>query len=145
VARCVSKVVIDTNVLVSAVLFGGEPGRVLELARSGVLPGVTSLYILAEFRSVLCRLKFGIPPATAEALALEIADFTEVMAVERAVGWWVDDPCDDAIVETALLAEATHIVTGDQALLRVRIPGLRVVTVASLLGSLPNGPEADKL
>jgi predicted nucleic acid-binding protein len=36
------------------------------------------------------------------------------MAVERAIGCWVDDPGDDPIVETALVAAATHIVTGDQ-------------------------------
>jgi uncharacterized protein len=114
VVEDVGKVVIGTNVLVSAVLFGGAPERVLDLARAGVLVGVTSLYILGEFRSVISGSKFGIPRGTAEALVLEIAGFTEVMAVERAIGCWVDDPGDDPIVETALVAAATHIVTGDQ-------------------------------
>ena len=144
-AGIVGKVVIDTNVLVSAVLFGGAPERVLDLARDGVLAGVTSLYILGEFRSVMMGPKFGIPRVTAEALALEIADFTEVMAVERAIGCWVDDPGDDPIIETALVAKATHVVTGDQTLLRARIPGLRMVTVASLLGLVADTPQADEL
>ncbi|MHB9150276.1 MAG: putative toxin-antitoxin system toxin component, PIN family [Thermoleophilia bacterium] len=136
VAGAVSRVVLDTNVLISAVLFGGEPGRVVEAAREGVLAGVTSLYILNEFRTVLTSPKFGIPVETAEAMALEIAGFTEVFAVEMATRSWVDDPDDDPLVETALLAEATHIVTGDRALLRTSIPGVRVVTVEALLRSL---------
>lgn len=135
----VSRVVLDTNVLVSAVLFGGEPGRVVDAARSGVLVGVTSLYILNEFRAVLTSPKFAIPVETVEAIALEIAGFTGVLAVETANRSWVDNPGDDPVVETALLAEATHIVTGDQALLRTSIPGVRVVTVKALLRSL-DGP-----
>jgi putative PIN family toxin of toxin-antitoxin system len=141
VAENLGKVVIDTDVLISAVVFGGAPERVLDLVRIGVLAGVTSLYILDEFRSVLMRPTFGTPLPTADALALEIAGFTEVMAVERAVGSWVDDPGDDAIVETALAAGATHAVTGDQMLPRTRVPGLRIVTVDMLLGLLCDRPE----
>ncbi|MBU2601107.1 MAG: putative toxin-antitoxin system toxin component, PIN family [Actinobacteria bacterium] len=124
---------LDTNVLVSAVLFGGEPGRVVDAVREGVFVGVTSLYILDEFRSVLVRPKFGIPPDLAEGLALEIGGFTEVVAVERATTSWVDDPGDDPVVETAVVSGATHIVTGDRVLLRTSVPGVRVVTVGALL------------
>ena len=114
-AENLGKVVIDTNVLISAGVFGGAPERVLDLVRTGV--------------------------PTADALALEIVGFTEVMAVERAVGSWIDDPGDDAIVETALAAGATHVVTGDQMLLRTRVPRLRIVTVDTPLGLLRDRPE----
>lgn len=70
---------------------------------------------------------------------MEIAGFTQVMAVERATRSWVDDASDEPIVETALLAGATHVVTGDRALLRARNPGVRVVTVAVLLAVV--GPK----
>jgi len=133
VVETLGKVVIDTNVLVSAVLFGGEPGRVVELARAGSVAGVTSLYILEEFLQALTGPKFGVARDIAEALAVEIAGFTEVLGVDRATRAWVDDTSDDPIIETALRAGATHLVTGDQALLRADVPGLRVVTVASLL------------
>ncbi|MHB1343692.1 MAG: putative toxin-antitoxin system toxin component, PIN family [Thermoleophilia bacterium] len=141
-AGAVSRVVLDTNVLVSAVLFGGEPGRVVDAARNGVLVGVTSLHILNEFCAVLTSPKFAVPVETAEAMALEIAGFTEVFAVEMATRSWVDDPDDDPVVETALLAEATHIVTGDRALLRTSIPKVRVVTVEALLRSLDDACRA---
>ncbi len=143
-AGAASRVVLDTNVLVSAVLFGGEPGRVVDAVREGVFVGVTSLYILDEFRSVLVRPKFGVPPDLAEALALEIAGFTEVVAVERATTSWVDDPGDDPVVETAMRSGATHIVTGDQVLLRTSIPGVRVPAVETLLRILDEpGMAAD--
>lgn len=144
-AGAISKVVLDTNVLVSAVLFGGEPGRVVDAAREGVLVGVTSLYILNEFRTVLVRPKFGIPQDVAESLALEIAELTEVVAVERTTRSWVDDPGDDPVVETAVLSGATHIVTGDRVLLRTSIPGVRVVTVEALLRFLDDPPRAADL
>lgn len=142
-AEQIGKVVLDTNVLVSAVLFGGAPERLLDLARTGELAGVTSLYILSEFRAVLSSPKFGIPLETAEALAVEIAGFTEVIGVERAVGSWVDDPGDDPIVETALAAGATHIVTGDQALLRATVPGVRMVGVAALLSMVAEPQKSE--
>ncbi|MCJ7797961.1 MAG: PIN domain-containing protein [Thermoleophilia bacterium] len=71
--RYVGKVVIDPNVLASALLFGGAAQRVLDVARTGSLAGVTSLYILGEFRSVISRPTFGIPLVTAEALAFGIS------------------------------------------------------------------------
>jgi len=104
-----------------------------------VLAGVTSLYILGEFRSVLTRPKFGIPLTIAEALALEIAGFTEVMAVERAIGSWADDPGHGPVVETAHVSGATHIATGDQSPLPANVPGLRMVTVTDLLNLLRDG------
>jgi uncharacterized protein len=141
VLQIVGRVVLDTNVLVSAVLFNGAPERVVAMARAGTIAGVTSLFILDEFRRVLCGPKFGIDRTTAEGLAVLIADFTEVVAVERASGTWVTDPGDDPIVEAALVAGATHIVTGDRALLRATVPGLQIVSVAELLDAL-GGSEA---
>jgi uncharacterized protein len=124
------KVVLDTNVLLSAVLFGGRPGELVESVRSGRVRGVTSLYILREFQEVLKRPRFGIVPELAEELAVEIAGVMEVVAVESAVNRWVSDPKDDPVVETALQAGATVIVTGDRRLLAGMVPGLRVLTVA---------------
>ena len=49
-------VLIDTNVLLSAVLFGGKPGELLDLVRTGRLADATSLYILREFQQVLTRI-----------------------------------------------------------------------------------------
>lgn len=59
------KVVLDTNVLVSGLVFGGgRPSRVLDLARKGHVVSCTSEDILAEFERVLTR-KIGYDAAAA--------------------------------------------------------------------------------
>ena len=53
------RVVLDTNVLISAILFGGQPRAVLELAIKGEIDLVLSVHILDEVRDVLIRPKFS--------------------------------------------------------------------------------------
>ena len=55
------RVVVDTNVLVSGVFFGGPPGRVLEVWRDGLVDLVVSKEILAEYVRVGERLSEGFP------------------------------------------------------------------------------------
>ncbi len=127
------RAVLNTNVLVSGVLFDGAPATLLESARSGLLHGVTSLYILEEFQAVLRRPNFEISPSLAQTLALQIAAFNEVLPVEESTKRWWTDPADDPVIETALVGGAPYLVTGDKELLRVELPGLEVVTVAEML------------
>lgn len=124
---------IDTNVLVSAVLFGGLPARLLEAASAGRLEAVVSLHILGEFRDVLMRSRFGLSETVADALAEEIAEFSEVVAVERASDCWTADPGDDPVVEAALRGGVGFVVTGDVHLLVVEVLGLRFLTPRDLL------------
>jgi putative PIN family toxin of toxin-antitoxin system len=102
VAHRPEKVVLDTNVLLSGVLFGGKPGELIYAARVGGLPAVTSQYILREFRDVLSSPRFGFDPALCEELAMELAGFMPVVAAEVSRERWVTDPKDDPVVETAL-------------------------------------------
>jgi uncharacterized protein len=127
------RVVIDTNVLLSGVLFGGRPGELVELARTGRIRGVTSLHILDEFRRVLVQPRFGVSARLAENLALEIAAFTDVVSVAPSGATWVSDPADDPVVETAIQGHATIIVTGDRRLLQSAVPGVSIHTVAEML------------
>ncbi len=130
------KVVLDTNVLLSAVLFGGKPAETVEATRVGRIRGVTSLYILREFQDVLLSVKFGFASDICETLAVELAGFMEVTPILVACERWTADPNDDPIVETALQAGATTIVTGDRRLLEAVVPGLKVVTVAEMVERL---------
>ena len=124
---------IDTNVLVSAVLFGGIPGDVVDAVRDGRVDGVISLRVLSEFVDVLTRPRFGIDESTAVALAEEIASFAEVVPLMVASGSWVVDQSDDPVVEAALMGCATHLVTGDARLLEVVVEGIRMLTPAEAL------------
>ena len=63
------RVALDTNVLVSALLNSfGAPGRVLDLVLAGELAVAYDDRVLAEWRQVLRREKFGFPAGDIEVL-----------------------------------------------------------------------------
>jgi uncharacterized protein len=130
------KVVLDTNVLLSAVLFGGKPAMLVDWVRSGRLRAVSSLYILREFQDVLVGPRFGIDARLAEELAVELAGMMEVVPVGRPRDSWAADPADDPIIETALQGGASLIVTGDKRLLETRVAGIGIVTVAEMVSRI---------
>lgn len=127
------RVFLDTNVLLSAVLFGGVPGRVLDAVRDGRVDGVVSLHVISEFIDVLTRPRFGFDEDTATLLAEEIASFTEVVPLMLASGSWVSDRDDDPVVEAALLGHATHLVTGDARIHAARAAGIATIATAGAL------------
>ena len=139
VAEEPERVVLDTNVLLSAVLFGGLPGELVEAVRSGRVRGVTWLYILREFQEVLTRPRFGFPSSLTEELAVEMAEAMELLGVEAATHRWVGGPKDDPVVETALQAGATIIVTRDRRLLAGVVPGVRILK--ALAFAQPSNPS----
>lgn len=109
------RVLLDTNVLLSGVLFGGKPGELLEAARRGSIRAVTSLYILREIQDVLSSPQFGLDPELCEDLAVELAGFMQVVPVLASRERWVTDPKDDPIVEAALQGGGVAVVvTGDK-------------------------------
>jgi putative PIN family toxin of toxin-antitoxin system len=130
------RVLIDTNVLVSAVTNGGVPERVVDMARSGSVTGLVSLHILAEFREVLMRPRFSVDVTVVDALVEQIAGFCDVVAVERAIGTWSADPDDDPVVEAAIRGRANVLVTGDRHLLALTVPGLRIARPAEIVEEL---------
>ena len=111
------RIVCDTNVLVSGVLFNGPPRRILEQVALGKIENAISLEILTEAKDVLARPKFGL---SSEQVACIIEIFTEtfvlVASTERVVVV-KDDPDDNRILEAALAARASIIVSGDKHLL----------------------------
>jgi putative PIN family toxin of toxin-antitoxin system len=127
------RVVLDSNVLVSAYSFRGVPGAVFDAARDGLIDGVVSLHILGEVRRVLVRPHLGYDQREADDFVSDIASFCDVLVTDRVPGAWCPDPDDDAIVQTAILAGASHVVTGDAHLLGMSVPRLRFVTPGELL------------
>lgn len=108
------RIVVDTNVLVSALL---SPGRTPDLAlsaasRAGVVVLVDDR-IEAEYRSVLARPKLtAIDPATRDARIASLlvqAERVEAAPLERAL----IDPDDRVFVEVALSGRADLLVTGN--------------------------------
>ena len=115
------KVVVDTNVLVSGLLFGGVPGQILTAWTTGAFVLVVSPGILDEYRRVGRELAKGRPALNAalDALLALIAMHSTVVDASPLDAPVSADPDDEQFLEAALSGEASWIVSGDTHLLAV--------------------------
>ena len=125
------KIVCDTNVLVSGVLFRGHPRRILVLAAQGRLTNFTSPALLRQVEDVLSRPRFGLRPGQVASILALFRDTFEVVHPNRSVTLIVDDPADNRVLEAAGAASANVIVSGDHHLLELKEwQGIRVMSPA---------------
>ncbi len=111
------RVVADTNVLVSALVFpGGVPEDIYRLAVGGRIDLVTSRPLLAELGRVL-ELELGWEPSRAEDAVRQVIRLADVVEPREAVVEIEADPADDRVLEAALEGGAEAIVSGDAHLL----------------------------
>ena len=108
------KVVLDTNVLVSAVLRpGGPPGDVLNLILNGEIIVCLDDRILDEYESVLRRNKFKFAPDNVKDLISYIENTGEnTDTVPLAVD--INDPDDRMFVEVLAASSARYLITGNK-------------------------------
>jgi uncharacterized protein len=128
------KVVLDTNVLISAFIFpGGTPEDVYRLGLEGRVDLVTSPVLLAEFGRILAD-KFGWEPDRTEAAVAHVARIAIVVQPKERVTVIASNPADDRVLETAAEAHAEVICSGDKHLLRLGTwRAIRILTPADLL------------
>jgi len=128
------RVVLDTNVIISAVLFGGMPHKVLELAIRGEMELFLSIPILDEVRDVLMRPKFGLSAEQATRIIDELYAISEVINPAVSIKVVNDDPDDNMVLECALEAHAEYIVTGDLHLLELgNYEGININTPSAFI------------
>ena len=132
------RVVLDTNVVVSALLWGGMPKKLLELASEGAIDLLTSDTLLEELGRILSRAKFSVKLAEHRASASDIVqkyrDHAAVVAVAALPTLQLRDPKDHHVVASADAAGAELLVTGDRDLLALKTYRvIRIVTVTEAL------------
>jgi putative PIN family toxin of toxin-antitoxin system len=132
------RVVLDTNVLYSAVVSSGKPRLLLRLGIEGRFLPVTSDLLIQEFTRVMHEEESGdYRTATLEMLALLNRSCRKVKVRSNLVVAVKADPSDDAVVNTALDGRADYIVTGDRHLLELqKFRWIRIVTVGEMLKTL---------
>lgn len=107
------RVVIDTNVLVSALLTsGGLPEAVVNLAISGEVQWFASQGILAEYEDVLKRPRLAIDSGKAEDAMARIRAIASLISPAVRVAA-ASDPDDNQFLECAEAAHAHYLVTGN--------------------------------
>jgi len=128
------KVVLDTNVVVSALLFGGETGRLIELWKNGNITPLVSAAMMAEYLRVLAYPKFRLTEEEIRHLTEnEILPRLEPMSVQEGEHYVRADPEDDKFIWCALAGEAEAIVSGDPHLLACTNSPVPVLSPAALL------------
>ena len=128
--------VFDTNILFSAVGWKGKPFLCLELARAGIVDGVTCPELLDELAEKL-QSKLSFSPEQAFDTLVDLLTFLRVVPIDGKLRSIPADPDDDRVLECAVTALATHIVIGDR---RHLLPlgtfqGIIILTAADFLAT----------
>lgn len=127
-------VVIDTNVLISALVGHGKP-KVLVTKLLAEHVTVTSREMLAELADVLSRVKFlEIKNVQVKAFLSILVSKSVLVKPRRHIRVIAEDPDDDVVLNTALTGKADYIVTGDKHLLNLKeFRGIGIVTVKEMI------------
>lgn len=107
------KVVLDTNVIVSALNFPGNERLVLELAMRGRFELCLSPFILAEVAGVLVR-KFGWTDERSSQVLRSLYRAAIVIEPPRLIEVIPGGHADNRVLECAVAASADYLVTGDR-------------------------------
>ena len=111
-----SLIVIDSNVWVSALVFGGIPRRVFELVIEQGISIAASEAIFTEVRRILHQ-KFPDFIDDFEALLVALSANLRVVSLGEITVQASRDPDDNAVIETALKGHASFVISGDKDLL----------------------------
>ena len=130
------RIVVDTNILISGIFFGGRPREFLQHCYSGNLQMVCTEEIFIEYIETIEKLSKksgkGIPDEI-KAILIEHIEFIENRYADR----YCRDPHDDKFINCARSGEITHIVSGDNDLLILKdIRGIRISKVADFLENI---------
>ena len=136
------KVVLDTNVLISALLFGGTPGKLVSLWKSKRIIPLLSKEILDEYLRVLAYPKFKLTKdEILFIITQEILPWFEVVEITQKGARYVpEDPEDDKFIHCAVYGKADFLISGDQHLLSLPNPPVPILSVRNFLDLIEGTP-----
>ena len=131
----ITRLVIDTNVVVSALLFGGVPGKLVPLWKSGRIRALASKEMIEEYLRVLTYPKFELSEEEINYLLYqEILPYFEIVWTKPGPVIVEEDPSDDMFILCADAGKANTIISGDQHLLDLKSYGkVKILTPAQFL------------
>ena len=127
------RVVLDTNVIISAIFWRGSPYRVMKKALQRDFILVISPDILEEVSERL-KYKFNLPRDEIETLTNILLSYSDIVEPTTKVNVVKADENDNKIIECAIDGEADFIVTGDHHLLELKsYKSIKIITPAEFL------------
>jgi uncharacterized protein len=120
----ITRVVIDTNVVISALLFGGAPGKIITLWKEGKIQPLISEDILNEYLKVLAYPRFKLTEKEINFIIYhEILPYFKETVVKIQKQVIKEDPSDDKFIACAEAGKASFIISGDNHLLNLKVYG----------------------
>ena len=133
-AESPTRVVLDTNVLVSAIIYGGKPKEILSLVFDKTLTAITSPVLLAELVDVLGK-KFAMRSNDVLLVEQEIKKHFVLVYPKQTIDVLENDPPDNRVLEAAVEGICGFIVTGDKELLGLKFfMNTKITTPDQFLG-----------
>jgi len=131
------KAVCDTNVYISAFLFGGKPEEIIAMARNNEIELLISEAILAEVSDVLKK-KFGWTDEQISFTLDELRSITSLIIPDTRLKVIKNDETDNRFLECALAGGAKYLVTGDTRHLQPlkEFNGIQILSPADFLAVL---------
>jgi len=123
------KAILDTNVVISGIFFGGHPRKIIEYAQQRIFTNVISHDILDEYTAVVNRIAALYQNLNASKILDSIIAASELTFSIVPKEPVCKDPHDDKFLSAALAAKVQTIVSGDTHLKAVS--GWAGITVVS--------------
>jgi putative PIN family toxin of toxin-antitoxin system len=129
-----TRVVLDTNVTISAFFWKGHPRTVLELARNGKIMMLVSNDMENEFIRVLGYSKFGLSSKEIIPFVNSLRNRAEFIKTSNRLSVIMADPTDNIFLECAVDGNADYIISGDRHMLDLGIySGIQILKAKDFL------------
>jgi len=122
------KIVVDTNVFISGIFFGGAPGQVLKAIVSSKVVACATTSIVDEYLEIIDEMITRKQGKLNRNILIPLIDSLEMIESKTHIEI-SRDPDDDKFIECAKDADALYIVSGDKDLLVIEdYDGIRIIT-----------------
>lgn len=123
------KIVVDTNVVISGLFFGGKPGEIIKAIVNSKIKACATTEIIDEYSEIVERMVLKKHGEINVNLLLPLINSFEI--IRRKSNIKISrDPDDDKFIECAIDGKALYIVSGDEDLLEIKKYGkIKIVTV----------------
>lgn len=132
------RIVLDTNVLISALGWKGSPHQVFRLCVHGHCHLFISPVLLREAERVLSYPKLGITDLQRDEFLALVAEMAFIVEPDFILDLVSSDPSDNRVLECALAGDCQYVITGDKHLLQLSsISEIKIVTPDAFLAANP--------
>ena len=122
------KIVVDTNVVISGIFFGGVPRKIVEAIADGAIDAYATAEILDEYMGIIASMLERKQGRINQSILSPLFSAIKIIETESRIEV-CRDPDDNKFIECAVDAKALYIVSGDNDLLDIKeFDGICIIT-----------------